>query len=80
MQERQYLEKLAQCRGHGQLNASSLVDALETCTERHSSRMSFIAYTSSPNVVETGRLNDFSDNLSRSGEPEAQPPSGNEIP
>ncbi|KAI5828841.1 hypothetical protein K523DRAFT_329271 [Schizophyllum commune Tattone D] len=64
----------------GQLNASNLVDASETCTERHSSRMSINAHASSPNVVETRRLNNFSDNLSRSGEPEAQRPNGNEIP
>ena len=40
-------------RSH-QYSASNLVAALETCTERHSSRLSVIAYASSPNAVETG--------------------------
>ena len=39
------------------ISASNLVGALETCTERHSSRMSVNAHPSSPNVVEIGRLN-----------------------
>ncbi|KAL1710235.1 hypothetical protein EV121DRAFT_251999 [Schizophyllum commune] len=35
------------------ISASNLVDALETCTERHSWRMSVIAYASLPNTSPT---------------------------